>query len=308
MKTYGLYFVLLYLSTIPFQGCKTSRQVSIPQNFPDFYQEGHRGARGLMPENTIAGMKKAIDEGANVIEVDVFTSKDQKVIVTHDAFINPAFSLTPDGKEIPEEDKKRYAVHQMNYEDIRKFDIGTKGNTAFPQQGKMPACIPLLGELIDEVEAYTSREELPKIIYNIELKTNKNYDRLYNAAPEELVDQVLAVVKSKKIDNRFYIQSFDVRPLQYIHKKYSDIVVGYLVSGSDTFEQNIQQLGFVPHIYSPHYKLVTPEIIDQCRQGGCKIVPWTVNTKEEMKGLIQMGVDGIITDYPNYLSEIVVKP
>ena len=176
-------------------GCKTS-QLSLPNNFPDFYIEGHRGTRGLMPENTIASMTKAIEDGANVIEVDVYTRKDGKVIVTHDPSVNIEHTLGPDGKELTKEEAKKFIFHQMNYEDIKKFDVGSKRNKSFPLQKEIPAYIPLLSELIDSVELFTKSNNLPKVIYNIELKSAVKYDVTYNAKPEELVDAVMEVVKS----------------------------------------------------------------------------------------------------------------
>jgi glycerophosphoryl diester phosphodiesterase len=279
-------------------------QTKVPKEFPDFYKEGHRGGTGLMPENTIPAMKKAVEVGANVIEVDVYTSKDGKVIITHDPHINWRISLTKDGKELTEEEAKKYPVHQMNYDDIRQFDVGSKYYPPFPDQKKITAYIPLLGELIDSVEQFTASRKLPKVIYNIELKTSSSFDEVYNSKPEELVDAVMTVVKSKNIGDRFYIQSFDKRPLQYARKKYPRVTLGFLLNNTDSFDENIKQLGFVPHIFSPNLKLVTPELVQQCGSSKCKLVVWTVNTKEDMKRLKDMGVDGIITDYPNYLAEL----
>lgn len=292
------------LAAFCFASCKTAELASLPKSFPQFYKEGHRGSRGLMPENTIPSMIKAIEVGANVIEVDIYTSKDGKVLVTHDAFINRDFSLLPDGSEIPVSDAKKYLVHQMNYEDIRKFDVGLKFYQAFPKQAKIAAHIPLLGELIDSVENYTTSHNLPSTIYNIELKTAVNYDSVYNSKPKELVDAVLKVVKDKKIGKRFYIQSFDYRPLQYIHQEYPEVSIAFLTGNDQSFEKNIEALGFKPQIYSPHYNLVSAQLVQKCKDMNIKIVPWTVNTVDEMRKMKTLGVDGIITDFPDYFPEI----
>lgn len=296
--------IAIVATTIVLYANEVLAQTSVPKEFPAFYKEGHRGGTGLMPENTIAAMKKAVDVGANVIEMDVYTSKDGKVIITHDPHINWKISLTKEGKELTEEEAKKYPVHQMTYDDIRQFDVGSKDYPAFPGQKKIKAYIPLLGELIDSVEQYTTANKLPKVIYNIELKTSAAFDSIYNSKPEELVDAVMAIVKSKKIGNRFYIQSFDMRPLQYVHKKYPDVTIGFLLSNPKSFDENITLLGFVPHIYSPAFKLATPELAQQCKASKSKLIVWTVNTMEDMKKVRDMGVDGIITDYPNYLSDL----
>jgi len=285
--------------------CSTPNQLYCPPIYSGFlYKEGHRGARGLMPENTIQAMKKGIEVGANCIEVDVYLTKDGKVLISHDAFVNVNHTLNSDGSEITKEEAKNYVWHQMNYEDIRKFDVGSKTLAAFPQQQKVKAVLPLLGELIDSVEAYVIANNLPKPIYNIELKTSPKYDSLkYNAGPAEVVEAVLADVKPRNIGNRFYIQSFDVRPLQYVHKKHPGIVIGYLTVGK-SLDSNLKSLGFLPHIYSPESSLVNKAMADVCHSKNMKLVPWTVNDKEKMKSLIADGVDGIITDYPNYFAEI----
>ena len=164
--------------------------------------------------------------------------------------------------------------------------------------------MPLLGELIDSVEAFVTARNLHKPIYNIELKTSVKYDSLgYNASPAEVVKGVVDEVRARNIGNRYYIQSFDVRPLQVVHKEYPGIPVGFLTEGKN-LDSNLKVLGFIPHIYSPQFSIATKEMIDACHAKKMKFVPWTVNDKEKMKSLIEMGVDGIITDYPNYFAQI----
>lgn len=287
-----------------FAACTASRNLTIPGNYPSFFKEGHRGARGLMPENTIPAMEKGVAAGANVIEVDVYLTKDNKLLISHDPYVNVAHSLHWDGTEIRKDEAKKYVWRQMNYEDIRKFDVGSKPFPAFPQQEKIKAYMPLLGELIDSVEAYVTASHLPRPIYNIELKTSVRYDSLgYNAAPADVVKAVMDEVRARNIGNRFYIQSFDVRPLQIVRKQYPGVVTGFLTTGNN-LDSNLKALEFIPHIYSPEYTIVTKELIDACHAKKMKFVPWTVNDRETMKKLIAAGVDGIITDYPNYFAEI----
>lgn len=305
MKAFYKVFAGSLLASICFfTACKTSQLASLPADFPKFFKEGHRGTRGLMPENTIPAMKKGIALGANVIEVDVYTSKDGQVLVAHDPTINRSHSFLPNGQEIPEADAKKYILHQMDYAAIRKFDVGSKYYSAFPQQKKIKTYIPLLGELIDSVEQFTAQNNLPGVIYNIELKTKPSYDNTYNSLPAELVDKVMDVVKSRSIGSRFYIQSFDIRPLQYIHKKYPKVVIGYLTDSKETFEQQIETLGFYPHIYSPHYRLADKALAEKCHEHHLKLVPWTVNSVKDMQAMLNIGVDGIITDYPNYFAHL----
>ena len=193
----------------------------------------------------------------------------------------------------------------MPYDSIRKFDVGSKPYDAFPHQQRVKTYIPLLSELIDSVEQFTSRKGYAPIIYNIEIKANPEQDGVYQPAPEEYMKLVMDVVKASDIGNRFYIQSFDIRQIQEIHKHYPGVATGFLTSKRDaTLEQNLKEIGFTPDIYSPNYKLATRELVDQAHAHGMKFVPWTVNTPEEMKAMKALGVDGIITDYPNLFKEL----
>ncbi len=287
-------------------GCQPqSPDTVVAKHFPEFYKQGHRGARGLMPENTIPSMKQAIADGANVIEVDIQISRDKQVLVAHDPYINRTFSLLPGGGEIPEEDATRYILYQMDYAEIRKFDVGSKYHPGFPDQKKIEAHIPLLGALVDSVEAYTAKMDLPPIIYNIEIKSDPARDGYYQPHPQELIDLVMEVISKRNIDNRFYIQSFDIRQIQQVHERYPGVVIGFLTGNSDaSIDENLEAIGFQPQIYSPHFSLATTATVRRCHELGMKFVPWTVNSQEDMKELVEMGVDGIITDYPHLLSEL----
>ena len=303
MRNTRLYISFVLLSFV-LLSCSSARLASLPGSFPGFYQEGHRGARGLMPENTIQAMIKGIQAGANVIEVDIYTTADSQVVVAHDPYMNRDFTLLPNGQEIPKADEKRYILHQMPYEEIKRFDVGSKPYSAFPHQANFAAYIPLFSELIDSVENFTKAQNLPPIIYNIELKSSVSFDGHLNADPKTLVDAVMKVVKSRNIGNRYYIQSFDYRPLQYVHHEYPKVPIAFLTGNPTSFEQNLKELGFDPNIYSPHYSLVNAELVSKCKQMKIKIIPWTVNTIDEMKAMKALGVDGIITDFPNYFNEI----
>ena len=295
--------ISLFLVLLAMQRCAPETQTTVSiKNFPEFYREGHRGTRGLMPENTIPSMTKAIEDGANVIELDIQISQDKKVLVAHDPYINREFSLLPNGDDIPEADSHKYLLYQMPYDSIRKFDVGSKFHPGFPQQKKMIVHIPLLGELIDSVEQFTEAKRFDPVIYNIEIKSRPEQDGVYQPGPTELIGLVMDVVNSKDIADRFYIQSFDIRQIQEVHEHYPHVATGFLTSNQDaTLEANLKNIGFIPQIYSPNYRLATKELVQQCHAMGMKFVPWTVNTVEEMKAMKELGVDGIITDYPNLL-------
>lgn len=282
-------------------GCKTLSPTSNQSlDFPAFSAEAHRGGRGLMPENTIIAMKDAMKFRAiTTLEMDTHISKDGKVVVTHDDYLSPAFMLTPDGKEIPKEDAKKYAIFQMDYEQIRAFDIGTKINAGFPQQAKIKTYLPLLEELIDSVQREVKSKNRKQVFYNIETKCDAKGDGVENPTPAVFVKLLMDVIEKKKIVPYVVIQSFDKRTIQLIHKNYPKVKTSFLVSNKKSYQENIADLGYKPFILSPEQKMVDEKLVSQAHADGVKIIPWSVNTKEGIEKLKALGVDGIITDYPN---------
>lgn len=276
-------------------------KVSPAAKFPDFSTEGHRGARGLMPENTIIAMKKAIDLGITTLEMDTHLSKDGAVVVTHDDYLSPAFMLDPNGKDLLPDDAKKYPVYQMTYAELKGFDLGSKYYPAFPQQEKIKTYIPRLEELIDSVQLYLKEKGKKQMFYNIETKCAPEGDGVLNPDPETFVKQLMAVIEQKGITPFVVIQSFDKRTLQVLNKKYPGVRTSYLVANRKTFEENIADLGFSPFILSPVYQMVNAELVKKCHDQGIKVIPWTVNSAADIQKLKDLKVDGIISDYPNLL-------
>ena len=127
--------------------CTVNKNAKVSEvAFPAFSAESHRGGRGLMPENTILAMKDAMSHPAiTTLEMDTHITKDGKVVVTHDDYLSPGFMLTPEGKEIPTKDAKKYNVFKMDYDLLKTFDIGTKFHKDFPQQKKVRFAKPFAG-------------------------------------------------------------------------------------------------------------------------------------------------------------------
>lgn len=289
------------IALVGLSGCKTmqNKQSANKAKFPAFSTEGHRGGRGLMPENSIIAMKHAIDLGITTLEMDTHITKDGKVVVTHDDYLSPAFMLTPDGKEIPKSDAKKYPVYQMDYNQLRAFDLGTKAHAGFPQQKKIKTYIPLLSELIDEVQLYSKGKK--QMFYNIETKCSAKGDGVVNPSPEQFVKLLMDVIEAKGISSYVVIQSFDKRTLQILHKKYPQIRTSFLVDNKKSLQENLDDLGFNPFILSPAYKMVDADLVKQCHEKQIRVIPWTVNTKAEIAAIKALKVDGIISDYPNLL-------
>ena len=272
--------------------------------FVNFSQEldiqGHRGCRGLLPENTIMAMKKAIDIGVTTLEMDVVISKDHKVLLSHEPFLSHEICLNKANSEITETDEQKHNLYQMTYEEIKSCDCGSKIHPRFLEQKKIKSYKPLLSEVIDSVENYIkTKYPSKKIFYNIETKTTAEGDNTFHPEPKPFVKLLVSVLKEKNILNRTYIQSFDNRTLKYLHKRYRRIKTILLVENTDSYKINLQKLGYTPKVYSPDFNLLTKEIVKELHELHIKVIPWTVNNKEDMDRLIAMGVDGLITDYPN---------
>jgi glycerophosphoryl diester phosphodiesterase len=266
-----------------------------------FDKQGHRGCRGLMPENTIPAMLHALDLDVTTLELDVVITKDKQVVVSHEPFFNHDISTKPNGEAVTIAEEKGLNIFQMEYAQVKTYDVGMKPHPRFSQQKKIAAVKPLLRDLFDSVAVYMQSHNRLQPYFNIETKCLPIGDGIYHPKPDEFVELLMAVIEEKKMEERVIIQSFDFRTLQYLHQHYPHMKTAMLIEDDDKrgIENQIEALGFQPTIYSPHYSLVNAELISYCRSKKIKVIPWTVNTKEEIEQLKKMGVDGIISDYPN---------
>lgn len=267
----------------------------------DFDIQGHRGCRGLMPENTIAAMITALDLGVTTLEMDVVVSKDNKIVVSHEPWFDAEITTKPDGSFIKPAEAMQYNIFQMNYDEIAKYDVGMKPHPRFPQQKKIKAIKPLLADLFDSVAETMKVRRRPFPYFNIETKCLPAGDGRFHPKPAEFIELLVAVIREKQLEERVIIQSFDFRTLKYLHEKYPLIKTAMLIEDSDVndFDGQLKRLGYTPQIYSPNHTLVDDELVKQCHDKGMKIIPWTVNDKKRINKLKKMGVDGIITDYPD---------
>ncbi len=260
----------------------------------DFELQGHRGARGLALENTIPAFKKALDLGVNTLELDVVVTKDKQLVVSHEPWLNSSVTLDGSGNKVLEKDALNYNIYQHDYADLKMYDVGSLGNKLFPEQEKQKINKPLLSDVFEMAEKAS-----PAITYNIEIKSTLEEEKKgYQPSVNEFSDLLVKELKKYVSKNRVVIQSFDPRVLQYLHRTYPEYTLSYLTF-ENNFNKNIQDLGFLPEIYSPYYILLSEDEVKEIHNKNCKVIPWTVNTVAEMRLLLEMGVDGIITDYPN---------
>lgn len=276
--------------------------MKLPKKF-DF--QGHRGCRGLFPENSIDGFIEALRLGVTTLEMDVVISRDRQVICSHDPWFSHFISTDPEGLELLEEDELKHLIFEKTLEEILKYDCGLRYYAAFPKQQKRRSQKPTLGAVIDAAEAFAKKTGRPKPFYNIETKCTPEGDLRFHPEPGDFSELLLEVIFNRKVESRTLIQSFDIRSLRYIRRKYPKIKLSLLIENDRSAEENIQKLGFAPSTYSPDYELVTPELIKYCRKMKMKLIPWTVNDTADMKRLINMGVDGLISDYPDKFATLI---
>ena len=262
--------------------------------------QGHRGSRGLMPENTIEAMLEAIRLGVTTLEMDVVITKDKQVVLSHEPFMNLEIATLPIGVN-NNVNAKAFNIFQMTFEEVKTWDVGSKFNPRFPDQKKMKVHKPLLKELIEAVESYTKANKLPQVAYNIETKMSPDTDELFHPGPVEFVDLLSKVIIDAGIANRTTIQSFDPRSLIELHKRKAPFQLSYLIEATQktTASEVIATLGFKPDIISPYYSMVDTSLVQDFHHQQIKVIVWTVNKEEDIKKMGALGVDGIISDYPN---------
>jgi len=263
--------------------------------------QGHRGCRGLFPENSIPAFQKALELGVTTLELDLAISKDKKVVVSHDPYMNHEITLDPQGNAILKTEEKKYNHYQMTYDSIKVFDCGIKPFPKFPSQQKIKVYKPLLEEVIDLAEGQSRNS----IHYNIEIKSSPQWDGVFTPKVDEFVTLVLQVIDEKAISNRVTLQSFDVRALEEIKRAAPNIVTALLVDANESITGKLAELSFKPEIISPYFKLINADKVEKWHAKQFKIIPWTVNKEKDIKAMIACKVDGIISDYPDRVIELV---
>lgn len=279
---------------------------SIPQDrvsTPDgFDVQGHRGARGLMPENTIPGFLKAMDLGVHTIELDVVVSADSQLIVSHEPWFHHHISTTPDGDPVAEAQAPDFNIFEMTVDEVQAFDVGRRGHPHYPQQQAMEAVKPTLRAAIQTMEAHAVAREVDPVRYNIETKSRPAWYATYQPQPDAFAALLLAELQRLGVLDRTTIQSFDPATLVAFRELTDAGAMALLVSTAATIEPAMDALGFTPDILSPYFEMVDEDLLADAHASGMRVIPWTVNEPEAMERLIALGVDGLITDYPNRIA------
>ena len=291
----------------------------LPKAKQHFDLEAHRGGRGLAPENTLAAFSKAIDLGVNTLELDIGLTADGVVVISHDTTLNPDHTRDANGAWLAPQSGA--TVRSLTLAQIQGYDVGRLNPASnygkqfalqIPQDGER---IPTLAALFDHVRARGAAAATVR--FNIETKIDPTKPD-ETAAPEPMVRALLAEIDKAQMGGRVTVQSFDWRTLALVGQLAPQLPRAYLSSArtlkDSRWTAGLDSTNFTatpqlvkaasgksagPVIWSPAYNDLTPAAIKEAQGLGFKVLPWTVNQRADMLRLMDWGVDGIITDYPD---------
>jgi len=196
----------------------------------------------------------------------------------------------------------------MDYQEIQSYDCGMRGNPDFPSQQPLRAVKPTLKMVMRSVEEFAYENKYKQPRYNVEIKSNPKEYNVYTPEPKVFVKMILKELGRLDMTDQVTLQSFDVNVLEELNKiRGRKFHISYLVENGKSIKKNLALLTFKPDFYSPDFTTLKESTIKQAHDHGIKVIPWTVNKKEDIDRLISWGVDGIITDYPD-LAPTVDKP
>ncbi len=307
---------------------KTQANGPSARSLPDeVYLIGHRGAAGLAPENTLAGFRRACEVGVDGIELDVLMTSDRHIVVHHDYALKPEIARTADGRWIG--NFSQLVLKDLSLAELQKYDVG-RLQPATRYARRYPESQPADGERIPTLSQVIELLKLscpPATQLWIEIKTTPEKPDL-TPPPEVVADAVVRCVRDHKITEQAYILSFDWRALAHVQKIAPEIPTVYLslvgrslnnikpgqpgasawTAGIDIDDYN----GSIPHAvkasggryWAQYYKHLTRDDLKAAQDMGIRVFVWTVDSKSEMKRLIDLGVDGIITNRPDSFKSI----
>jgi len=294
-----------------------------------FDLQGHRGARGLAPENTLAAFERALRIGVTTLELDLAMTKDGVLVVSHDRKLNRDLTRGPDGQFL---DKDGPAIRALTLAEVQTFDVGRLRPGSdyaknFPEQQPADgARIPALTEVFNLVKQLGA----DRVRFNIETKITPT-SGAETPDPETFAAAFAKAVREAGLTARVSIQSFDWRTLKAMQRIAPEIervclTVEALTFDSikrgeagpspwlagldiDDFASSVPRLVQAAGcgVWSPLYRNAKPDDVKDAKALGLKVIPWTVNERADMERLIALNVDGIITDYPDRLRAVMAE-
>lgn len=262
--------------------------------------QGHRGTRGNLPENTLPAFKRALEIGVDTLELDCGITKDGVVVVHHDRRLNPDVARGPDGKWVT---APAPTIYSLTFAELQKYDVG-RIRPGSEYAKRFPHQKPLDGTRIPRLADLFSMTKQSKVRFNIETKLLPTHPD-ETVGPEAFAHALIAEFRKAGMTKRAVIQSFDYRTLKIVEKEAPEIETVYLTEAEDSDPAKVAALG--AKIWSPDARAMTPAKVAQAHKLGMRIVIWTANEPSEIERLIDLGVDGMISDYPERVIEVLKK-
>ena len=260
---------------------------------------GHRGCRGLRPENTLEAFREAVDLGCDWLEMDVVLTGDEQVLVSHEPWMDHRICRTPVGDSITPAQERGFNIFRMTTEEAQRFDCGSTPQPDFPEQDLKPSSKPTLREVVEAVDEHALLTGSRLSSFNIEIKSEPALYGTFQPEPSAYVKTVLTMLDSLGIADRCILQSFDPAILEALHAADPSLPLAFLVENSEGLEQDLAKLSFAPTIYSPAFEFADAHLLATLRKMEMQLVVWTVNEEADITRMLDLGVDGIISDYPD---------
>ena len=300
---------LLSIFTLAAIACGSQNTKQVEQNnMPTSIDiQGHRGCRGLLPENSIKAFTKAMDLGVSTLELDVVLSKDHELIVSHEPWMSHKTCLTPAGESIPNNIAAlKHNIYEMKLGEVQSYICGSFPHVDYPIQESYTHAKPTLKEVVYAVRAHAGETGQQVPFFNIEIKSEQIGDDRYHPGPTSYARSFLKKYFELNIQDISTVQCFDERLLEALHKAYPDLKLIYLTDKRGrSLEEHLKQLSFKPFGFSPNYKLVHDSLARECAELNLALSVWTVNEAADIQLLLDRGVKSIITDYPDRAISLV---
>ncbi len=288
-----------------------------------FDLQGHRGARGLAPENTLPAFERALAIGVTTLEMDAAVTKDGIVVVSHDPALNPAITRDATGRWLP---ARGAPIHALTLAEVQDYDVGRIDPASdyarqFPDQAARDGeRIPTLAAVFAKVKALGA----DKVRFDIETKIDPTRP-IETLAPEPFVKALLAAISAAGMTERVMIQSFDWRPLEIVQRLAPGVPTVYLTARGSRFDtladgtwtggrllkdyasvaQMVKAAG--GSIWAPHYRSISERDVADAHAVGLQVIVWTVNDAADAERLIGWGVDGLISDRPDRMRDAMQR-
>jgi glycerophosphoryl diester phosphodiesterase len=272
-----------------------------------FTVHGHRGCRAYLPENTLPAFFKAADLGCHALELDVVVTKDKQVLVSHEPWLNHEICLSPQGTLLQPEEGKRYNLYEMTYAEIKRLDCGSLGHPRFPTQQGTRCYKPSLSDTIAAMDRYCAERGLLPIHFTIEVKREPQDDHIWHPAAEEFMELIVEVLTQHQVLARALVQSFDIECLQIARRLAPTLKLSYLTDDARPLAELLDLLDFFPDCYGPNFKYITLDLMQEAQKRHLPVIPWTVNETKDITRLMDWGVAGLISDYPERVLTILRK-